>query len=453
MKEVAAALLVLAFAGAASAGDEKAAKLTGYDAIVRPGETARLRARLERIGYLGVNPSVEGEVLDFFVVPRGTSEEAPPRFLTSGKTDSSGYAEVEFAPKEAGLHELEVRIRKGAPYIGLPARVFVLAPAPGGRTFVTDLEQTLADLSAVKFMTAEPKSVKEVEGACDALKALAASHAPIYVTGVESTFVTKVKEWLRLKGFPDGPVFAWDIAKNALSGETYKTNLIGKLKTDAGGLAFGIGGKAEDAVACARGAITPYYVGQARDKDLPPEAIWAKSWPEVPELVKRQLAVEEQLRDLAGQDKAKQDAAQKELSRLEAAHLGFLARFLRASDHAVAAAASLTTARIRAREAFAASLDTSSPNSALASVEAAWTQGDEVVIARLYRGGAKSAAKAGPALAAWRGIEIVTRCEPEPGRVVYRLRFLPVGEGSPAERDYSFVRGDDGRWWVDVTVD
>ncbi len=71
--------------------------------------------------------------------------------------------------------------------------------------------------------------------------------------------------------------------------------------------------------------------------------------------------------------------------------------------------------------------------------------------ARLYRDGVSGLAKGGPALERFRGIEVVNRSEPEPGKVVYRLRFLAEKDGAPsAERDYALIRGDDGNWHVDA---
>ena len=75
---------------------------------------------------------------------------------------------------------------------------------------------------------------------------------------------------------------------------------------------------------------------------------------------------------------------------------------------------------------------------------------ETTVAARLYRDGASGLAKSGPPIERWRGIEVVNRSEPEPGKVVYRLRFLAEKEGTESpERDFVFLRGDDGSWAVD----
>ena len=48
--------------------EEKAARLAAFDVLVRQGKPAKLRARLEGKGMLGVYSAVEGESVDFWEV-------------------------------------------------------------------------------------------------------------------------------------------------------------------------------------------------------------------------------------------------------------------------------------------------------------------------------------------------------------------------------------------------
>lgn len=449
-------LLGLLLAAGPALAEDAAARIAAYDALVRSGKSAKLRAKLEGKGLLGVHSSVEGEYVDFWLTAEPAPGEKPgtqnlekERFLGSGKTDSSGIAELEWKPDAAGSYEIEVRVRKGSKYVAIPASLELLC-SQSGRLVLATIEETLTDLAAVTFMRKDAKDVKAAEGAAEALAKVAEKHRVVYVTGIEEVSLVKTKEWLKAGGFPSGPVFFWNISQNAFSGEKYKTGLFAKLHADFPALVAGIGGRSEDAVACVKNGVTSYLVGSS-DSDVPAETIRVKTWDKLPAALERQLEVEAQVAALAQPDLEKQAAAGKALARLETGELGYLNRFLRASDPSVAAAARLAQGRIRARDAFAQSLDLSSDASALASLVAAWRSGDPSISARVYRDGPAGLAKAGPALERWRGIEVVNRTEPEPGKVVYRLRFLAEKDGAPSvERDYALLRGDDGTWKADA---
>ncbi|MEZ0229419.1 MAG: hypothetical protein ACAI25_12390, partial [Planctomycetota bacterium] len=300
------------------------------------------------------------------------------------------------------------------------------------------------------FMRKDAKEIPANEGAAAALAALAEKHSIIYMTGIEELSLVKTKDWLKLKGFPRGPVFFWNISQNALSGEKYKTQLVSRLRADFSGLTSAVGGQVEDAIACLANGVTAYLVA-SNDAKAPAESIRVKSWEKLIAAVERQHAVEKQLGELASPDTAKQDAAAKALAKLDTNEIGYLSRFVKASDVQLAAAARLILGRVRARDAFSASLDSTTDSTALASLIAAWRAGDATVTARLYRDGGAGLEKAGPALEQFRGIEVVNRSEPGPGKVVYRLRFLNEKDGAAnSERDYAFIRGDDGNWRVDA---
>jgi hypothetical protein len=442
-------------ASAARAGDETPARLSAQDAIVRAGKPAKLRARLEGKGLVTYS-GVEGESVDFWLVaeplpggkPGGQTLEKA-RFLGSGRTDASGWGELEWTPEATGSYEVEVRVRHGSSYVAIPAPLELLVATHERPIAAVIIEHTLTDNSATNFMRKDSKDVAPIDGAADALAKLAEGHEVVYVTGIEDTWLTKTKEWLRLKNFPHGPVFFWDISTQSLSGEKYKTERVNKLRADFPNLTVGIGGRGEDTSAFYANAVTPYLVASTEtDSGF---AVVLKTWDKLEGAVARQHEIETQLAELASKDLAKQEQSSKALAKLETPALAYVYRFIRSSDISVGSAARLVVGRVRARDAFAASLDMkTSDSTALASLLAAWRSGDATIAARLYRDGASGLQKSGPPLERFRSVEVVNRSEPEPGRVVYRLRFLPEKDGADApERDFVFIRGDDGSWAVD----
>ncbi|HZU96798.1 MAG TPA: hypothetical protein VFF73_08915 [Planctomycetota bacterium] len=452
-------VLVALLAGTALA-DDTPARLAGYDAIARTGHAVKLRAKLEGKGVLGVYSSVEAEFLDFWLTGEPNKDGKPgvatlekEKFLGTAKTDSNGIGELEWTPETPyqGSLEVEARVRKGSKYVAVPATLDVLLANHDRPLTLVTIEQTLTDLSWTTFMRKDAKDIPVNEGAAEALNKLWEKHGIVYMTGVEEVSLVKTKDWLKLKGFPRGPVFFWNIsASPTASGLKYKSSVAAKLKTDFGGLTSGIGGQVEDANACIANGITAYLVAN-NDASAPAEAIKVKAWDKLQAAVERQHDVEGFLRDLAGKDAVKQEPASAALAKVETGEIGYLVRFLKSSDVDLAAAARLIVGRIRARDAFAASLDAASDSSALASLIAAWRQGDATVTARLYRDGASGLAKGGPGLEKFRAIEVVNRSEPEPGKVIYRLRFLPREAGAESvEKDYAFLRGDDQNWRVEA---
>jgi hypothetical protein len=451
-------LLAALLAPSTAHAEDTAARIAGYDALARVGKTVKLRAKLESKGMIGFS-SAEGKTVDFWLTGEPAKDGKPgvqilekEKFLGSAKTDSNGIGELEWTPEEKtpGSFEVEVRVSKDSKLVAVPATLDVLFAKHDRPLAVVTIEQTLTDVSALKFNIKDAKDIAVNEGAATALSSVAEKHSILYITGIEEVSLVKTKDWLKLKGFPRGPVFFWNISTNSISGEKFKTSLVAKLKADFNALVAGVGGKTEDANACLKNGVTAYLVATP-DSDAPAEAIKVKSWDKLAAAVDRQHEVEGQLADLASTDRAKQDAATASLAKLETAELGYLQRFLHASDVEVASAARLIQGRVRARDAFSGSLDTTTDSAALASLIAAWRQNDPTVTARLYRDGASGLAKGGPALERFRGIEVVNRSEPEPGKVVYRLRFLAEKDGAPnVERDYALIRGDDGNWHVDA---
>src|SRR4051812_7019000 len=103
---------LLVVAGPALA-DPKAGELWGRDVISRPGHAVKLHAKLERKGFLGINPDVDGEPLDFFLVAQDGAALPQAQFLGTGNTDDDGDAELDWTPPTAGQFDVEVRVRRG----------------------------------------------------------------------------------------------------------------------------------------------------------------------------------------------------------------------------------------------------------------------------------------------------------------------------------------------------
>lgn len=441
-----AALLGLLLADPACA-QGTAAELRATDALGRPGRALKLRAKLERKGFMGINPDVAKEPLDFFLVSHDGNALAEPRFLGTGETDDDGDAELEWTPPEAGQYELEVRVRRGSKYVAMPAPLCVAAPRPERTVIVVQLDGTASQATNLAMFRGKAnQEIPAVEGAAAALGTLAAHYQLVYLTDLDESFTSKFREWMALRKMPKAPVIFWDLFSRSLSHATYMEQLVSKLRRELPQIAIGIGATVTDANVYVNQGMAAILLSSSPGEGLPDEVLTARRWEEAlvhVTLIHRSGAL---LRQLASPDAKVSDAALAELSLLGKPGLGYVHRFRSDTDPNVAAAATLVAARIRANDAFARTLDDRSPNQALTSLLAAWRSGERAVVARLYVD--RKVGLADP-IPRFRTVELVSRNEPEPGKVVFVVRLRP-DEGDPTERQVVFVRGDDGAWRVDV---
>ena len=441
----ACAVALLGLAGPVRA-ESKEASITAHDAIGRHGRPIKLVARLQRVGLLGINPDVSKEPLDFYLMAVDGQELPEARFVGSAETDADGWVKLEWKPEQPGRYDLEARIRKGSAYVAFPAPIHVAVPAPEQPVLLVFVDGTVSEATNLQLLRGKATGeIPAVEGASRVLTQLATTHQLLYLTDLESGFTGKFKEWLRARSMPVAPVLFWDFSRS-LSHATYLQQRVEKLRQEVPQLRIGVGASFEDAQMFARHGLAGIALDRDADaSDRPAEVLWAKSWDQVLQhvMVVRTSAV--LLQELAGGDAQKSAEALHVLSLLGVDGLGYVDRFRSSSDPGLAAAATLIAARLRASEAFFAALERGSARAALGSLLAAWRQGDRAVVMRLYRD-REAGLKA--EIPRFRRVELVSTAEPEPGRVVFKLRLIS-DDGAPDEREVVFVQVEK-TWLVDV---
>lgn len=438
---VVSAALPCAVASPAAAQNTKAT-LTGYDVLSRPGREVQLRAKLERTGVMGINPDVAGESLDCYLVEQDGAELEDARYLGSGETDNDGVAAVDWTPPAPGVYRVEARVRRRSDYVALPARILVAAPAPDRPVLLVQLDGTASKATNVQlFRGTENAKIEAVDGASDVLTALAERYQLAYLTDLEVAFTGKFKDWLELRKLPPAPVIFWELFERSLSHTTYMDRLVGRLRKLLPQATVGLG-SAADGEAFVRHGMSAIAIG---DGEVPATVLAAAAWKEVPGKIERLEDAERLLGRLAkDDDDAARAAALESLLLFGRDGVAAVQRFRRMTDIDVAAAATRVTARLEANEAFFAALDLSSANAALTSLLAAWQHGERGVIAQLYADREAGARSPAPR---FRRAELVTRNEPEPDKVVFRVRLIGA---ATAEHELVFVRQDDKRWQLQV---
>lgn len=431
---------------AAAQAAPKDAMISAFDAVGRAGRPVKLVARLQQQGMLGINPDVGKEPLDFYLVRADGRELAEAKFLGSGETDSDGWGNLEWKPDAPGRYDLEARIRRGSQYVAFPAPLHVAVPHPEQTVILVHLDGTVSEATNLQLLRGKATAeIPAVEGAARILGQLATVHQLVYLTDLESGFTAKFREWLQLRGMPPAPVLFWDFSRS-LGHETYLQQRVEKLRQELPQARVGIGKGFGDAAVFTRHGLAGISLDRDADADdRPAEVLWARNWDQVHQHVVIVHTSAVLLQDMIGSDPKKSADALAVLSLLGEEGLGYVHRFKVSSEPGLAAAATLVAARLQASEAFFRSLDRSSAKSALTSLLAAWRQGDPAVIERLYR--EREAGRAAK-VPVFRRAELVSQSEPEPGRVVFKVRLIP-DQGAPEEREVALMQVEKV-WLVDV---
>lgn len=435
-------LLLAGAAGAFAAG--KDATIHAVDAVGRVGRPVKLEGRLQRQGLIATD--VGKEPLDFYLVRVDGRELAEAKFVGSGETNSDGFAGLEWKPDAPGRYDLEVRVRKGSEYVAFPAPIHVAVPPPEQTVILVHVDGTVSEATNLQLFRGKATSeIPAIEGASRVLTMLAASHQLVYLTDLESGFTARFKQWLEARQMPRAPVLFWDFSRS-LSHETYLSQRVEKLRQELPQIRIGISKSFGDGQVFANHGLAGISLDRDADaEDRPPTVLWARSWDAALQHVMVLHTSATLLQDLAGADAAKAEQALAVLSLVGVEGIGYVHRFRAAADPSLASAAVQVEARIRASEAFFQTLDRSTPRQALTSLVAAWRQGDRAVVARMYR---ERDAGLKAKLPVFRRVELVSTSEPEPARVVFKVRLVP-DQGAPEEREVVFAQVDKV-WLVDV---
>lgn len=252
-------------------------KLTVYDAVVTPGDKPTLRAKLEHHGVAGINPDMRGYRLNF---------SGPPDWKAEATTGKDGVAEVVIdLPNKAGRC-----IAFDAEFPGSkrhkPAR-------GGGRIFVwdkdspilvTDIDHTISDLSQARLPFTDIKDIPPLPGAVAALNALAKDYRIVYLTAREDAMLTKTRDWLQLKEFPEGPVFVRDNLFSTTQ-EGFKSGFLKEFRRRYPKLLVGVAENPHDARAYLDNGLTPYMIDPNGKKKFPPGSVVVKSWDDIAKLL------------------------------------------------------------------------------------------------------------------------------------------------------------------------
>jgi hypothetical protein len=270
-------IAVFLVASVIAADEKKKAKLQGYDLLALPGSKVTLRAKLERVGVLGINPDLEGETLEFYL---------GKVHIGSAKTGDEGIAKLHYQVGQTGQQLIRVQLSRKSRYSAPNAEICLAACKASRRMAICDIDHTVADVSAARFLTKKNEEVQALAGAPECLQELSKHLQIVFVTARDDTFMRQTKDWLKLRRFPRVPVLFWDfMGKPPLSHGKYKAELIAKLKKTWPHMGIGFGDRDEDGEAYLENGLEAFIIQEKRSDDLPPQAIWVRNWGEIREIL------------------------------------------------------------------------------------------------------------------------------------------------------------------------
>lgn len=233
-----------------------AIEATGHDAITTPGRPVDVRVKFERtvLGYW--RPDMRDARVTIDVL--GARRQA--------RTDLDGVAATRVVASAPGVYPISGRLdgRPSAP--AATGRLWVLDPSRP--VAVVDIDGTISDLPDWQVPFVGHKA-KTFAGAPALMHDLARRYQLIYLTARDDAFDQKSRAFLRLHGFPDGPVIYNDLGlrtkeerdqlKSGNHGP-FKLGQLNALRALGVAVALGIGNAETDAFAYERAGLPSYIL-------------------------------------------------------------------------------------------------------------------------------------------------------------------------------------------------
>jgi hypothetical protein len=216
--------------------------LAGEDVITVPGRTVEVKARLQQRN-IPFFKDIEEVPLHF----RLTS--APPgvdvKLEEQKITDEKGGASVFLPVEKEGIYKIEVLYSGSKKFESKVDEIVVLAIEHQKPMAVFDLDYTLTKNNWLH----DVEKIKPYdENTVRVIQEMSEKYAIIYLSGRPQPVHRATKKWLKMNGFPDGPILLWYPSKlEWLTTDLYKKDALMTLREEGFNLALGVGDRAKDA--------------------------------------------------------------------------------------------------------------------------------------------------------------------------------------------------------------
>jgi hypothetical protein len=103
----------------------------------------------------------------------------------------------------------------------------------------------------------------------------------LYLTARDHIFTGKTREWLRINGFPEAPIYLRRVRFWSQRPKAHKLACLARLKEGFSNLAWGIGDLRGDVEAYAAHGLRPILLSSRTPRKLPEGTVVAPTWEEV----------------------------------------------------------------------------------------------------------------------------------------------------------------------------
>jgi hypothetical protein len=242
--------------------------ITPRDLLAPAGEPLALEVELERRLLPFLDPAIEAVEIE--VDGAGRAVVGP-----------GGVAAVPLGALAPGTYRYRVRWRSAQ------AEALIRVVPRDVPILITDIDQTLADVSALGFVLLPNRSIRPLRGAREALEEIAGRMEIAYLTARDHIFSAKTKAWLRQNGFPEAPLYLrrgtrfWTVGAQA-----HKISVLREIRLRFPNIRWGVGDLPGDAHAYAAHRIPAILLGNHPVDGLPPGTVCAPCWSDIRNLIK-----------------------------------------------------------------------------------------------------------------------------------------------------------------------
>jgi hypothetical protein len=243
--------------------------ITPYDLLIPAGEPATLEVE------------VESRWADF-IDPPAADVEVQVEGVGRARTGENGIATFPLGVLPEGMHRYRVSVGRKTP------EVLVRVLPRQAPVIVVDIDKTIADVTPQGFIFRRVQNVRTMPGSRDALKELSRTFQILYLTARDHIYTRKTRLWLRLKGFPEAPIFLRKGTRFwSASPRDHKLERLKELRGQFPNVPWGVGDKPGDVAAYAAHGIKPILIAGGRPAEVATEVPCFRDWKSIVDYIRR----------------------------------------------------------------------------------------------------------------------------------------------------------------------
>lgn len=249
------------------------ALITPRDVLAESAEEVTLEIELERSLIPFIDPPLAGVEVEV----EGVGRRA---------TDTGGRAAFPLGRLPVGVHRYRARVVNSGWRSGEAEALVQVAPREAP-VFITDIDQTIADVSSFGYLFRGNDSVQATEHSREVLRDLAGRMVIVYLSARDHIFTAKTKAWLKSRDFPPGPLYVRRVRFWSISPREHKIRRLEEICSRFSNVCWGVGDLVGDVEAYAHRKIPPILLSRKRRDGLPPDCRCVATWKEIAEIVAR----------------------------------------------------------------------------------------------------------------------------------------------------------------------